>query len=121
MKKAHYLFLLFLVGTTSLFASTTAELKERFAERLPEIQKLWKSGLVGENNQGYLSPRGDLTDEQMKLVKAENSDRKEIYQIIASNSSETVKQVGQQRAAQIAEQAAKGLWLQDSEGTWYKK
>jgi len=121
MKTIFLLFSLLLISASSLCGSSLDELKERFAERLPAIQELWKEGLVGENNRGYLSPRGELSEKQENLVEAENEDRKEIYKMIAERSNETVEQVGKQRAGQIAEQAAKGLWLQDSEGKWYKK
>ena len=121
MKITRILFLLFLLGAGALVGSELDELKERFAERLPEIQKMWKAGLVGENNQGFLTPRADLTEKQSELVAEENSDRKKIYELIAERSDETAEKVGRQRAAQIAEQAAEGLWLQDSEGKWYKK
>jgi len=121
MKKLLILFLLSSLGLNTLLGSNLDELKERFADRLPAIQQLWKSGLVGENNKGYLTARAPLNPDQKKLVAAENADRKEIYGLIASKSAESAEKVGQQRAAQIAEQADTGLWLQDSKGKWYKK
>ncbi len=121
MKTLRIFSLLFFLGVSALAGSTMDELKERFADRLPAIQEMWKEGLVGENNQGYLAPRGSLSDQQKKIVAEENADRKEVYQLIASRSDESAEQVGKQRAAQIAKQAAEGLWLQDSEGNWYKK
>ncbi|MEM0967495.1 MAG: DUF1318 domain-containing protein [Verrucomicrobiota bacterium] len=106
----------------SLFSSVdTVALKERFAERLPSIEKLWMEGMIGENNQGYVTPRENLSRKNKKLVEAENADRKIAYELIAARSDVPAIKVGQQRAVQIAEQAADGLWLQNAQGEWYQK
>jgi uncharacterized protein YdbL (DUF1318 family) len=55
---------------------------------------------------------------ECKTVKA---DRKVVYQAIARSAQTTAEKVGLQRAAQISKRAAKGLWLQDAGGNWYRK
>lgn len=97
------------------------EIKKAMAQRLPAINKLKSSLAVGENNQGYLAARKELTKEELKLIEAENADRKRIYQFLAMKTGTTAEKVGTRRAAQIAERSKAGLWLQKADGTWYKK
>lgn len=97
------------------------DIKKSMQERRPQIEALWKGGLVGENNKGFLEARGTLNAAQEALVKAENNDRAKVYAAIASNTNVPAERVGQQRAAQIAQRAAPGLWLQRPDGEWYKK
>ncbi|WOO42830.1 YdbL family protein [Rubellicoccus peritrichatus] len=118
------LFIFFILGlglASSVSAQNLSAIKSNMQKRLPQIEQLWKQGLVGENNEGYLSSRGSLNDAQKKLMNAENSDRKQVYTSIAKNADTTPAKVGKQRAAQIANRAAKGLWLQKPDGKWYKK
>lgn len=123
MKNIQLFILLFLsLGLlNSASAQDLSTIKSNMQKRLPQIELLWKKDLIGENNQGYLSARGELTEAQQKVVNAENADRKRVYSSIGSNASASVEKVGQQRAAQIARRAAKGLWLQKPDGSWYKK
>lgn len=103
------------------FAANLNEVKAAMKERQPAIEALWADGKIGENNQGYVAARADLSEKQQALLQAENADRKTVYQAIARATQSTPKQVGVQRAAQISKRAAKGLWLQDAEGKWYRK
>ena len=96
-------------------------LKERMIERQAAVNALWKKGLVGENNAGYLSPRVALTPHQQTVVHAENVDRKMVYEAIAESTANKVKVIGQKRARIIAERADEGLWLQNLDGEWYQK
>ena len=90
-------------------------------KRQPAIEALWAEGKIGENNKGYIEARAALEGEERKLVQAENADRRVVYQAIARSTQTTPEKVGVQRAAQISKRAAKGLWLQDAEGNWYRK
>lgn len=105
----------------SLSAVDLGQLKRDMKERLPAIEALWQAGKIGENNQGFLSPRASLGPAEAKLVEAENADRRIVYRAIASSTQTTPEKVGAQRAAQISERAAKGLWLHDAQGRWYQK
>ncbi len=95
--------------------------KRSMQERLPQVEALWKNGQVGENNRGFLEARTSLNRTQDELVKAENADRAKVYAAIAASTNVPSERVGQQRAAQIAQRAAQGLWLQRPNGEWYKK
>lgn len=93
--------------------------KERMRERLPAIKALKADGVVGENNQGYLTIRKET---KMKaLVEAENKDRRTIYGDIAKQQGTTPELVGQRRAMQIAKKAVPGTLIQGPKGKWYKR
>lgn len=95
-------------------------IKERMRDRLPRIIELKAAGVIGENNQGFLSYVGDRKPEPA-LVDAENEDRKRVYKAIAKQQGTTAAVVGQRRAMQIAEKARPGEWLQDAGGKWARK
>ena len=59
--------------------------------------------------------------EKADVVKAENRDRKSVYDAIAKKQGTTAEVVGKHRAAQIAAKAWAGQMLQDANGKWYKK
>ena len=113
--------LIFILGMmiTHVNASSQA-IKQRMIKRLPEIKALKDQGIVGENNKGYLEfvgPKKTKAD----VVKAENNDRKQVYQAIAKQQGTTVELVGKHRAVQIANKARPKDWLQDANGKWYQK
>mgnify|MGYP005851676657 CR=1 FL=1 len=112
---------LFISTSFSAFGANMGEVKSAMKARQPVIEALWADGKIGENNQGYIEARADLSGKEQELVGAENSDRKIVYQAIARSTQSTPKQVGVQRAAQISKRAAQGLWLQDAAGKWYRK
>ncbi|MDA8141099.1 MAG: YdbL family protein [Desulfobacteraceae bacterium] len=105
-----------------LFVGTTwaQDLKARMEARLPVIKDLKVRGVVGENNQGFLELRPGQTEKQ-DVVNAENQDRQAVYGQIAKQAGTDPKLVGQRRAAQIAEKAAPGEWIQDAGGQWHQK
>ena len=123
MKAFHLSVLLSLLFSTalSLAAADLSEVKNDMKARKPAIEALWAAGKIGENNQGFVEARAALNSEEKKLVQAENADRKIVYRAIARSAQTTPEKVGVQRAAQISQRAAKGLWLQDAEGNWYRK
>lgn len=110
-------FVLFFASTAGAAAD---DLKARMADRLPEIMTLKDKGIIGEDKQGYLQFVGSAR-EKAELVQAENADRKQVYQAIAQQQGTTVELVGLRRAQQIVEIAPPGHWLQDANGSWYKK
>jgi len=115
-------FLTFLLSVTlSLDAANLDQIKGEMKQRQPAIEALWVAGKIGESNKGYVEALGDLSAGQEQLLKDENADRKIVYEAIARSANTTPSKVGVQRAAQISERAAKGLWLQDADGQWYQK
>jgi len=100
--------------------SAASGIKERMAERLPEIVALKDQGVIGEDNLGYLQFVG-AAKEKAELVQSENDDRLQVYQGIAKQQGTTADLVGRRRAQQIMDIALPGHWLQDENGRWYKK
>ncbi len=95
-------------------------IKERMRQRLPVIMNMKNQGLIGENNRGFLEYRSSNRPNQ-QIINGENADRRQVYQMIAEKTGSTVEVVGKQRAAQIANRAPKGHWLQAPDGKWYRK
>jgi uncharacterized protein YdbL (DUF1318 family) len=116
-------FLITLLLSTSLvaLAADLGQVKAAMQQRQPLIETLWAEGKIGENNQGLIEARGGLSEQQQELVRAENADRITVYQAIARSTQSTPKLVGVQRALQISQRAANGLWIQDAAGKWYQK
>ena len=97
----------------------SASIKERMAERIPAITSLKDSGVLGENNKGYLEFRGAKKSEQ--LVQDENNDRGVVYNAIAKKQGASADLVGARRAQMIAQNGNAGQWFQKNDGSWYKK
>ena len=95
-------------------------IKQRMIDRLPVVKDLKARGIVGENNLGFLEFIGGQR-EKADVVKAENRDRKSVYDAIAKKQGTTAEVVGKHRAAQIAAKARAGELLQDGNGKWYQK
>jgi uncharacterized protein YdbL (DUF1318 family) len=108
---------------TIFVQAESAELKERFLQRKPLLEQMKNQEWLAENNLGFLIFRGAAgqSEENMKVVQAENEDRKTVYAEIAVKVNTSVEEVGKRRAAQIAAFAAVGHWLQDVSGNWYQK
>ncbi len=116
----------FMVGMFMLAVfvqAENAELKARFLERKPLLDKMKDLGWIGENNLGFLVFRSEVgkSEENAQGVQAENEDRAAVYAEIAVKVNTSAEEVGKRRAVQIAKLAAAGHWLQDAEGNWYQK
>lgn len=107
--------------TFLMIFSVNAGIKERMEARQPELNKLKDSLLIGENNKGYLTVKGKVSEKAQKLVNSENSDRKRVYKKLAKQTKVDITKMETRRAEQIAQKSKKGIWLQKSDGKWYKK
>ena len=107
-----------LLGSVALADGNS--IKERMRKRLPVLMGMKNQSLIGENNRGFLEYRSSNRPNQ-QVVNAENADRRQVYQMIAKKTGSTPEVVGKQRAAQIADRAPKGHWLQAPDGKWYRK
>ena len=101
-------------------AASASELKARMAKRLGQIVALKQKGTVGENNLGYLTPKGALSGGESAAVNAENADRRAVYTIIAAKTKSSASTVGKARAKSIRSSAPSGTWIQLPSGAWKK-
>ncbi len=123
MKTRRLQTIIFTLIITSLILSSgslAGSLKEQMRARQPKIIALKADGIIGENNRGYLEYRG-ATEPRKGLLEAENQNREVVYRAIAKQQNTNAGNVGRRRAAQIAERAPAGTWLQDVKGEWYRK
>ena len=104
-----------------LHADSVEEASARIKDRLAQVDSLKAEGLVGEDARGYLVARSAIGPRQSALVEAENADRRLLYQAVAQRTNQTLDQVGEQRAIQIASRARSGVWLQKPSGEWFQK
>lgn len=114
--------LLLFLGLLSPLVGTThaASIKQRMIARHPAIEALKDKGIVGENNQGYLTYRSS-NHAQQSVVAAENKDRRTVYTIIARKEGVSPALVGQRRAKMLIRLGKKGQWFQAANGKWFKK
>jgi len=103
--------------------------------RIPDIDRLRDTGLVGEGNEGLLVAReGKLSPADQKLSDLVNENRKTIMKGMAKaiirlnkqpENEANLKQVTPQAVEQFAsirrDSAKKGWWIQDASGNWSKK
>jgi hypothetical protein len=104
-------------------ADSKAELRERFKQRLRDINDLKRDAKVGEVWDGYLDiiESEKLSRKQQDLIDDENKDRKELYRMIAKDEDTTVELVGQRDAQRRYNQAKKGDWFKLKNGRWKQK
>ncbi len=101
-------------------AQDLGALKASMSQRIPAIDALKAKGALGENNQGYLEVRAEA-EGATEVAAAENKDRAQVYAAIAKQTGSSTEQVGQARAKQLVSASASGVWVQRSNGDWYKK
>lgn len=99
------------------------ELKERFKQRDAEISRLKSDGKIGETWEGYVdvvNKEKALNDREKKLVDEENSDRRKLYDDIASKSDirESPAQVGINNAMRNFASAKPDEHLKVRTGPW---
>ncbi len=109
------------VMTLAATAGTLDAVKKRMAERQPALRSLLATGKAGEGRDGYLTARDGASGAERKTISEENGDRKQVYEEIATKTGAPVSQVGARRARAIAQQVAKGTWVQDGDGQWSQK
>lgn len=104
-------------------AQSRQELKERFKQRDPELTRLKSDGKIGETWEGFVdvvSKDKPLNDRERKLMDEENSDRRKLYEDIASKSDirETPAEVGINNAMRNFASAKADEYLKVRTGPW---
>jgi len=109
------------------WAATLSEKEEAIQNRrnrFSRVADLKTRGLAGENHRGYLEPRGKCSQEVKDLIKAENQDRKIIYQATANEQGVSLAEVEAIFAQLHRDRAEPGEWIQINRGdnwVWAKK
>ena len=107
---------------TIAFSATEGELKARFKERYPQLQALRQQGQIGETATGYVEAvKPQFAGPTRNLVDPENSDRRELYDLLAKQTGTTPGTVASRNAARNFDRAAQGEWLKNADGSWRQK
>lgn len=102
----------------------SSDVRERRRARRDQIKAFKSAQLLGENNKGLLEVRtenGKVTDQVRKVMEAENSDRRLVFEVVAQKQNSTPEFVAQRWAARMAERAPSGVWIQTAGGDWQVK
>jgi len=119
-----------MIAPAATFAADTKdELKARFKQRDPELSKLKDQGKVGENWQGFVEPVKEdakLDADARKLIEDENSDRRKLYALIASDAKHlekkiTAADVGEQNGLRNFSKSKPQEYLKTKEGRWIQR
>ena len=115
---------LFSIVTISSAQSTKDEIKIRMQDRFAKISELKKSGKIGETPLGFAEAvnKEFAQDEPIiKLLAAENDDRKILYAIIAKESQTSVEEVGMANAKRYFQKASDSDYFKTQTGEWKQK
>jgi uncharacterized protein YdbL (DUF1318 family) len=113
--------LLALGAGTSSAAEDLGAVRGRMERRLSSVNALKDRKAVGESNQGLLEARGTLGGADQQVVNDENADRRRVYAALAAQTGASAGEVGRKRAAQLADLARPGHWVQSPGGEWRQK
>lgn len=105
----------------SVQAQDLGAIRARMEQRVATVDALKDRKLLGENNRGFLEPRGNLTPPDNQIMSEENADRSAVYAAIAAQAGTTPDQVGRARAQKIASASKSGVWIQAPDGNWFEK
>ncbi len=79
-------------------------------------------GLIGENSSGYLaSVKSKPSAAVTAIINSINAKRKAAYVKTAASANVSVNVVEKRVAQRLINKAAKGAFLRNAAGTWYKK
>lgn len=130
-----------LAGSFSLVPSAYAQetkvttpkiraLREALKERYTKIKPFFDNGNIGEANDGFVEKRNEaglaLKQKALlrKLVKEENSNRKDLYTEVARAldiDQSQIPRVGRTFAQSWIENALPGWWIQNEDNEWINK
>ena len=107
-----------LAGSSTVRAEDLGVVRARMEKRISQIDALKSSGVLGENNRGFLDVRSGSDG---GVAAAENADRAVVYAALAQKTGASADAVGRARAKQLAGNSARGVWVQAENGQWTKK
>jgi uncharacterized protein YdbL (DUF1318 family) len=102
-------------------ARNAQELRARFEQRFPKIKSMKRDGKIGETTSGQLEAvKGNLNDDERRLMDEDNADRTELYALIAKQEGVSPQVVAERNAKRNFERADNGEYLKDEKG-WHQK
>ena len=107
----------FLTAFAALLIVVALPVPSAFAQSLDAMRA---SGAIGERFDGFATVRNGGGNAQA-LVRDVNAQRRGIYAKRAAEQGISVDQVGRVYANQIFQNAAKGTWFQNANGSWRQK
>ena len=115
---------------TTVSNPTITAIKTIIKTRAPSLDPHFKSGAIGEGNNGLIIIR-DIAAAPMRaraklnaIVKEENTDRQELYQEIAKAlgvKDQDLPKLQKSFAKEWQKSAAPGWWIQDDTGNWQQR
>ena len=128
LQRSHWVFAILLSALALLAASMPAhadargDLKARFKARYADLEAVKTAGKVGETFEGYVEAvAGNLDAKERELVDTENSDRRELYKMIAESEQISPEQVASMNAQRRFDREPAGRFLKGKDGVWKKK
>ena len=115
---------MFLAAGISSAQTAKKDLKVSMQERFAKLNDLKKSGKIGENPFGFaeaVKEEFSQDEEISKLIKAENTDRRLLYELIAEESETSVQEVGMGNAKRYFEKAPDSYYFKTKGGEWKQK
>jgi len=109
------------------FKRMTPEIQQALKNRQTryrELQGLKQSGIIGENNKGYVTNLKDGNTAAGTVASAENRDRRVIYEALAEQNAlgnQGLLQVQKAFAEVQGDKASPGEMVQSASGSWKKK
>ncbi|MBS0014626.1 MAG: YdbL family protein [Desulfobacterales bacterium] len=108
--------------TASAFAQSKQEVAASMRDRHPALMEAKNKGQVGEAWTGLVGlVSANAPAAVQKLVDAENHDRKQLFRIIAGETSASVQEVARQNRIRMYRLAKDHHFVQDANRNWVKK
>jgi len=82
---------------------------------------IYSEGFVGETDAGLVDWVDKKDAKSAELIDQENTDRKELYKLIAEKEKTTEEKVAERNAARNFQRAQSGEYLKDKDGAWKRK
>lgn len=87
----------------------------------PDVEAAKQAGVVGENHEGYLEIRGDVSDIVRRKVQDVNNQRRAAYEDIAQKTGAPVAYVAAETARKQFDKLDEGEVFRTESGEWKQK
>ncbi|MFO7727537.1 MAG: YdbL family protein [Desulfonatronovibrio sp.] len=113
---------LMVLFSTQAYARTKEQVTSSMRDRYPALQEAKDAGYIGEAWTGLVAlVDPDAPASARSLVKAENKDRVDLFQIVAGETDTSVEEVARQNRIRMYRLADDDHFIQDQERQWVRK